>query len=96
MAVHVVSGDDPALSSSAAGDLVHRLVGDGDRTLMVDDFDGEDYELRAVVDAAQTPPFLTDRRVVVARGVGRFTADEVAPLVALLADVAADAPSWCW
>jgi DNA polymerase-3 subunit delta len=87
VAVHVVSGDDPALSSSAAGDLVHRLVGDGDRTLMVDDFDGEDYELRAVVDAAQTPPFLTERRIVVARGVGRFTADEVAPLVALLADV---------
>ena len=53
---------------------------------MVDDFDGDEYELRAVVDAAQTPPFLTDRRVVVARGVGRFTADDVAPLVAYLGD----------
>ena len=50
--------------------------------MMVDEFDGDDYELRAVVDAAQTPPFLSDKRVVVARGVGRFLTDEVAPLVA--------------
>ena len=50
--------------------------------MMVDEFDGDDYELRAVVDAAQTPPFLTEKRVVVARGVGRFVTDEVAPLVA--------------
>jgi len=61
-------------------------VGDGDRTLMVDDFDSDDFEMRAVVDSAQTPPFLTERRVVVARGVGRFNADDVAPLVAYLAD----------
>ncbi|MSX57065.1 MAG: DNA polymerase III subunit delta, partial [Actinobacteria bacterium] len=63
-----------------------KLVGDGDRTLMVDDFDGEAYELWAVVDSAQTPPFLTDKRVVVARGIGRFVADDVAPLVAYLSD----------
>lgn len=63
-----------------------QLVGDGDRTLMVDDFDGDEFELRAVVDAAQTPPFLTERRVVVARGVGRFNADDVAPMVAYLSD----------
>ena len=81
-----MSGDDPSLISSAVTELVHRLVGDGDRALMVDEFDGDEYELRAVVDAAQTPPFLTERRVVVARGVGRFVADDVAPLVALLAD----------
>jgi len=53
---------------------------------MVDDFDSDDFEVRAVVDSAQTPPFLTDRRVVVARGVGRFNADDVAPLVAYLGD----------
>jgi len=39
-----------------------------------------------VVDAAQTPPFLTESRVVVARGVGRFGAEELAPLVAYVAD----------
>ena len=87
MSVHVVAGDDPSLASAAVGELVHRLVGDGDRSLMVDEFDGDEYELRSVVDAAQTPPFLTERRVVVARGIGRFAAGDVGPLVDLLGDV---------
>lgn len=86
MGVHLISGDDASLVLSGVTELLHRLVGDGDRSLMVDDFDGPEYELRAVVDAAQTPPFLTEHRVVVARGVGRFTADDVAPLVAYLDD----------
>ena len=50
--VHLVSGDDESLVLSGVTELVHRLVGDGDRSLLVDDFDSEDYELRAVVDAA--------------------------------------------
>ncbi|MCB0955541.1 MAG: DNA polymerase III subunit delta [Ilumatobacter sp.] len=86
MAVHLITGDDESLVLSAISELVKRLVGSGDRTMMVDDFDGDEFEIRAVVDAAQTPPFLTESRVVVARGVGRFNADEVAPLVAYLAD----------
>ncbi len=86
MALHVITGDDESLVHAAVSDLVHRLVGDGDRTLMVDDFSSDDYELRAVVDAAQTMPFLTDRRVVVARNVGRFTAEDVVPLVAYIGD----------
>ena len=86
MAVHLITGDDESLVLTGVTDLVHRLVGDGDRSLMVDDFDGLDYEVRSVVDSAQTAPFLTERRIVVARGVGRFTADDVAPLVAYLGD----------
>jgi len=86
MATHLITGDDESLLLTAVSELVHRLVGDGDRSLMVDEFDGEEYEARAVVDAAQTPPFLTESRVVVARGVGRFGADELAPLVAYVAD----------
>jgi DNA polymerase-3 subunit delta len=49
-------------------------------------FDGDEFELRTVIDAAQTPPFLTDTRIVVLRGAGRFAADEVAPLVSYLDD----------
>jgi len=86
MAVYLLSGDDESILISAVNDLVRRLVGDGDRGLMVDEFDGAEYTLGAVADAAQTPSFLTERRIVVARGVGRFTADEVAPLVAYLSD----------
>ncbi len=86
MSAHLITGDDESLVLTAIGELLKQLVGDADRTLMVDDFDGDDFKLRAVVDAAQTPPFLTESRVVVARGVGRFNADDVAPLVAFLAD----------
>ena len=84
--VHLLRGDDEALLGAAVSDLVHRLVGDGDRTLLVTEFDSDDYELRALVDAAQTPPFLTERRVVVGRGIGRFAADELGSLVTYLAD----------
>ena len=84
MGVHLLTGDDESILRSKAHDLIARLVGDGERSLMVDEFDGEEYELRAAVDAAQTLPFLTDRRVVVVRGVGRFDADELAPLLAYL------------
>jgi DNA polymerase-3 subunit delta len=84
MAVHLLTGDDESMLRSKAQDLVHQLVGDGDRSLMVDEFDGDDYELRTVVDAAQTMPFLSDKRVVVARGVGRFNADDLAPLLGYL------------
>ncbi len=86
MSVHLVTGDDESIVRAAVTELVHRLLADGDRSLMVDEFDGDDYELRSVVDAAQTPPFLTERRVVVARGIGRFTADDLPPLVGYLHD----------
>jgi DNA polymerase-3 subunit delta len=84
MGVHLLIGDDESVLRSRAHELVHRLVGDGDRSLMVDEFDGDEYELRAVADAAQTMPFLTDTRIVVARDVGRFTAADVTPLVSYL------------
>ena len=51
---------------------------------MVDEFDGDEYELRMVVDAAQTMPFLTDKRVVVARNVSRFNADDLPALLGYL------------
>jgi DNA polymerase-3 subunit delta len=86
MVTHLLSGNDESVLRSAVHALVDDLVGDGDRSMMVDEFDSDDYELRLVVDAAQTPSFLTDKRVVVARDVGRFTADELAPLLAYLAN----------
>ena len=86
MATHLLSGNDESVLRSAVHELVDELVGDGDRAMMVDEFDDDEYELRLVVDAAQTPSFLTDKRVVVARGVDRFTADELVPLLGYLAD----------
>jgi len=84
MTTYLLTGDDESILRTAVHDLVDELVGDGDRSMMVDEFDGDDYELRLVVDAAQTPPFLTDKRVVVARGIGRFLTSDVGPLLAYL------------
>lgn len=90
----LVKGDDPTLVSRAVGDIVDRLVGDGDRSLLVEELDEAsyhrddgDYTIAPLVDAAQTPPFLTEYRVVVGREIGRFSnAGEVAGLVAYLSD----------
>lgn len=86
MPVHLVKGSDESLVRHAVHELVDRLVGDADRSLVVEDYDDDEYELRAVVDAAQTPPFLTDLRVVVARGIGRFAAADLDGLLTYLGD----------
>lgn len=84
--VRLVKGSDEVLREEAVAALVDTLVGDGDRGLLVDEHAGPDYELAAVVDAASTMPFLTDRRVVVARHLGRFpNADALRPLLDHLA-----------
>ena len=88
MSVHLLTGDDESLLAGAVSDLVRELVGAGDRSLMVDDFDAttDNFEIRLAVDALQTLPFLTDKRVVVIRSVDKLIADQVAVLVAYLAD----------
>ena len=92
--IHLVKGDDAVLIGDAVHDLVAELVADGDRSLMLEELDASTYEddrgvasIGPLVDAAQTPPFLTERRVVVGRQASVFsTGDSVAPLVSYLAD----------
>jgi len=74
------------LTGDGVRQLVTDLVGDDDPAFAVEDLAGDDYEIAAVVEAAQTPPFFGKRRVVVARSIGRFSAQDVAPLIAYLAD----------
>jgi len=83
--VLLIRGDEPSLLRDAVRRAVDEALGDADRSLAVDEFAGEDYELASVVDAAQTPPFLTTHRVVVARDLQRFTADGLAPMLRYLA-----------
>ena len=71
---------------------VDDLVGDGDRSLMVEEVTEERFvepgapTLAPLVTAAQTPPFLTDRRVVVGRNLTLFSKTAaVLPLIELLA-----------
>jgi DNA polymerase-3 subunit delta len=93
--IHVVKGSDSTLLAESVRRLVADLVGDADRSMAVDELTVGDYrsegstdaDIAPVVRAAQTPPFLTDRRVVLARDAGAFsTADRVAPLVDYLQD----------
>ena len=85
--IHVVRGSDDGLRNEAVVDLVTQLVGDGDRSMMVDEFAGADQDLVAAVSAAQTPAFLTPMRVVLVRHGAQFSkADDVAALVTYLTD----------
>ena len=83
---YLVRGHDDVAVGDAVRNLVAELVGKAPASMVVEELSGDDYEVRAIVDAAQTPPFLADRRVVVARGVGRFSTADVGPLVAYLAN----------
>lgn len=84
--IRLIKGSDDVLREGAVVAVVDSLVGDGDRGLLVDEHAGPDYELAAVVDAANTLPFLTDRRIVVARHLARFpNADALRPLLDHLA-----------
>lgn len=91
--VTLVKGGDDVIRREAVRHLVDDLVGDGDHSLLVEEVqvtvpDGNDPDpILQLVDAAQTPPFLTDFRVVLGRIVDRRErADLVAPLVEYLAD----------
>ncbi|MBT5140880.1 MAG: hypothetical protein HOM37_17665 [Acidimicrobiaceae bacterium] len=92
MVVRLIVGDDPVLVGEAVTSAIDDLVGNGDRSLMLElltemDYRNEDglWESAKVLDAARTPPFLTDRRVVVVRHLSRFSRkDEYGPIVDLL------------
>ena len=93
--VYLVRGSDEVLLRDAARDLIHALVGDVDPAFTVDEIgrdrfqpsDAAEARIAPLVEAAQTPPFLTDRRVVVGRDLDVFTrVEQIAPLVAYLDD----------
>jgi DNA polymerase-3 subunit delta len=94
MALRLVTGDDAVLLGEAVSRVIDELVADGDRSLMLEQLsetdmrnqDG-DWDPSRLLDAARTPPFLTDRRVVVGRHLMRFpTKHDYAPLVELVSD----------
>lgn len=88
LAAYLVKGDDPVLRAQAVRALVGELVGEGDASLMVEDHapGADDDDTAAVAEAAGTPPFLSERRVVVARDVTSYRAEGLQPLLAYLAD----------
>ncbi|MGH9055942.1 MAG: DNA polymerase III subunit delta, partial [Acidimicrobiales bacterium] len=82
----LVDGDEPVLVAEAVAEVVAESLAGEDRSLAVEDVRGEEVDLSVVADGCATPPFLAGRRIVVVREIGRFSTDEVAPLVAYLDD----------
>jgi DNA polymerase-3 subunit delta len=91
--VQVFSGTDIVLLDNAVRAAAKEALGDQqadfalaeliERDYQVDD----DYSIAPLVDAAQTPPMLTDRRVVIGHHLARFsTGDTVEPLVGYLSN----------
>ncbi len=92
MSIHLLRGDDESLLADALADLVRRLLGDADRALAVDEFDvgaadGAPVDVAGLIAAARTPPFLTERRVVVGRNVPRLAAADADVLAAALTEL---------
>jgi len=86
---YLVKGDDPSLVAQQAHALVDRLVGDGDPSLMVEEYgspSADQVDVGAVIDACTTPPFLVERRVVVLRDAGQLSAADGKRLSAYLDD----------
>jgi DNA polymerase-3 subunit delta len=83
-AAYLVRGDDPSLVAQEVRTLVADIVGDRDHSLVVEEIGGaagEELDVGAVVDAACTPPFLLDLRVVVLRDAGRLLTADVPRLI---------------
>jgi DNA polymerase III subunit delta len=92
---YLIRGGEEVIVAAAVRDLVRALLAGSDPSLAVEEVgadrlhppDTEAPSLRPLVDAAQTPPFLTDRRVVVGRDLNLFTrADQLQPLIDYLAE----------
>ena len=86
--MYLVRGEDPVLQAEAVRSLLRELVGDGDASLMVEEFQpgDTDADTAAIADAAQTPPFLTDRRIVVGRDINAYATAALEPIITYLED----------
>lgn len=89
--VQVFSGNDTVLLDKAVREAIKAALEDQPADFALAELTEPDYEvdgdysIAPLVDAAQTPPMLTDRRVVVGHHLARFsTADSVEPLLGYL------------
>lgn len=93
MTVVLFHGSDQSLISEALSERVRQLVGDGDRSLMVEDYSG-DYVMAAAIGSAETPSMFAiddkDHRIVVLRAVGDRSSDDHQTLARYLAQPSDD------
>jgi len=100
--VHLVAGDDPRFRTDAARALITELLGADDPSLALEEFslaaraDSGDSDTAPAADgppivatalgSASTPPFGTERRVIVIRDVGAMSAADADAVARYLAD----------
>lgn len=95
--VYLVRGSDPILRERALHDLIEELLGDTDRTLAVEDIlipgrgesdssgaDGRAEAILKALSAAESPPFMTERRIVILRDIQHLLTAECESLVRYL------------
>lgn len=84
---YLVRGGDSVLRAEAVRSLLTELIGEEDSSLMVEEHEaGDDDDASPLVDAAQTPPFLTERRIVVGREVSAYSSAALGGLLSYLGD----------
>ena len=81
--VYLIRGDEPSVISHDLEKLVNSLLGDEDKSLVVEELieenyldDSETYSTESLLSAVQTVPFLTEKRVIIARDFARFARKE--------------------
>lgn len=93
MQILLLSSADPSLLSHEVIEIINDFVGDEDRNAALNTFSERDYlnengqkDIGVLVDAAQTPPMLAAKRVVVGRDLAFFGNTKAAfgPLLAYL------------
>lgn len=84
--VILLSGDDDALLADELARVTESLIGDRDRAEVLHELREDESAPNEVVDAASTPPFLADRRVVVARSVDTYDGAGLDALIAYVGD----------
>ncbi len=85
----LVRGNDPSLVAQAVHEVVTELVSGRDAAMVVEEHteqSSDASDVGVIVDALSTPPFLTDRRVVVVRDAGRISTGEAGRIAAAIKD----------
>ncbi|MCL4313405.1 MAG: DNA polymerase III subunit delta [Actinobacteria bacterium] len=80
--VYLFRGDDSSIVDQAAHDLIGQLLDGGDPALSVEEFQvgGETDVVSLAIDACRTPPFFSDKRIVVLRNIGKASASDLTAL----------------
>jgi len=86
--VYLIYGSEPLLLDRAVRRLKDRLAKVADLDFNMETFDGDSASADEVTNAANTMPFMSERRLVIVRGVDKLSAADQAALAAYAKDPA--------